>query len=502
MYESSIDAVEEYTETLIDGYNDYIDSVKEALDAERDLYDFKKNVQKQAKDIAEIERRIASLSGSTNKADIAERRKLEAQLYESRESLNDTYYDHAKDAQSEALDAEASAYEETMTKMVEGMRTSLEEATADMDTFLNNVTIAVSMNANTVLEKYKETNVHLDPALTNPWENAKTKVGEYGDKATNLMDVWKKDGYFAEFSSTAGTNFSSPWSSGTDAANAFKTSVDTVMTDVVSNIATNVKTASGELSKLYQQILDTEKKASSANVPINSGGSGSGSGSGGGGSDVKAVEAPSIRPGQLDSKILSKYKLTSNQVLALGYGPLSLDEFEQLLRDYQIKYSAIYKQVANTKPIERTMKKVVAGEYVSGPLAVRQYAKGTAGTTHDEFAITDEPQFGDELVLVPGKDGNLSFMRKGTGVVPADLTANLMEWGQFTPDSMNLGGGVNVNMINNAVNKPEFNFSFDALVKAERIDENTLPEVKKFVQQEINSLVKQMNYAIKGKGGR
>ena len=131
-----------------------------------------------------------------------------------------------------------------------------------------------------------------------------------------------------------------------------------------------------------------------------------------------------------------------------------------------------------------------------------KYAQGTTGTTRDEWAITDEPWLGDELVLVPGKDGNLSFMRKGTGVVPADLTANLMEWGQFTPDSMNLGSGINVNMVNNAVNKPEFNLSFEALVKAERIDENTLPEVKKYVQQEINTLVKQMNYAIKGKGGR
>ena len=186
----------------------------------------------------------------------------------------------------------------------------------------------------------------------------------------------------------------------------------------------------------------------------------------------------------------------------LGYGPISLEEFERLLKNYQIKYSAIYKQVANTRDIERLSKMVMYGEYVSGPLAVRQYAKGTTSTSRDQWAITDEPQFGDELILVPGKDGNLSFMRKGTGVIPADLTANLMEWGQFSPDSMNLGGGMNVNMINNAVNKPEFNLNFEALVKAERIDENTLPEVKKFVQQEINNLVKQMNYAIKGRGGR
>ena len=93
-------------------------------------------------------------------------------------------------------------------------------------------------------------------------------------------------------------------------------------------------------------------------------------------------------------------------------------------------------------------------------------------------------------------------MRKGTGVVPADLTANLMEWGQFTPDSMNLGSGVNVNMINNAVNKPEFNFAFDALVKAENITEETLPAVKKLVTQELNRFTKELNYALKGKGAR
>ena len=500
MYESSIDAVEEYVNTLIDGYNDYIDSVKEALDAERDLFEFKKNVQKQAKDIAEIERRIASLSGSTNKADIAERRKLEAQLYESRDSLNDTYYDHAKDSQNDALDAEASAYEETMTKMVEGMRASLQEATADMDAFLDSVTIAVSMNADTVLEKYRETEVPLNDAITNPWEEARTKVGQYAGDANNLMDVWKQGGYFAEFKSTASTNLSSPWSAGSDAAASFRESVSNEMSNVVSNIASNVKEAQGLLSDLTADIQSTNIKLDGTVGASYSGGSGSG---GGGVTSGSSQPAPTP-PAQVDNRILSKYKLTSDRVLALGYGPISLEKFEELLRTYQIKYSAAYatKQVANTTALERSLKKVISGNYVTGPMAIRQYAKGTAGTPRDEWAITDEPQFGDELVLVPGKDGNLSFMRKGTGVVPADLTANLMEWGQFTPDAMNLGGGVNVNMINNAVNKPEFNFAFDALVKAENITEETLPAVKKLVTQELNRFTKELNYALKGKGAR
>ena len=503
MYEKSIDAVEEYAQTLVDGYNDYIDSVKEALDAERDLYDFKKNVQKQSKDIAELERRIASLSGSTNKADIAERRKLEAQLYESRESLNDAYYDHAKDSQNEALDAEASAYEKAMTKMVEDMRTSLQEATLEMDNFLNSVTIAVSMNADSVLTKYQDTELYLSPSLTNPWEKAKTAVGEYGDKATNLMDVWKADGYFAKFSSEAGTNLSSPWNAGKTAAQEFGTSVGNTMTSVYDNIRVNIQNSITELDKLkrkYAEINDSE-------IRVNTGG---GSGGGGGGGYTAPTPDPNVSVLQ---EILKNvyYKnvavdgiwgtQTSEALKAVQkmFGVPQTGKFDDKtwrgmklnIRNRQIQ-SSKNGYSSDAEWYKKYLDKIPAAFH----------AKGTTGTKRNEWAITDEPQFGDELVLVPGKNGNLSFMRKGTGVVPADLTANLMEWGQFTPDSMSLGGGVNVSMINNAVNKPEFNFTFDALVKAEHIDENTLPEVKRFVQQEINSLVKQMNYAIKGKGAR
>lgn len=76
-YSQQVDAIESAIEKQIDAYNDYIDVVKESLDAERDLYEFKKSIANETKKQAELERKIASLSGSTNAADIAERRKLE-----------------------------------------------------------------------------------------------------------------------------------------------------------------------------------------------------------------------------------------------------------------------------------------------------------------------------------------------------------------------------------------------------------------------------------------
>lgn len=477
MYESNIDAVEEYIETLIDGYNDYIDSIKEALDAERDLYEFKKNVQKQAKDIAELERRIASLSGSTNKSEIAERRKLEAQLYEARESLNDTYYDHAKDAQNDALDAEQSAYEETMNKFIEGLRIGLETATRNMDEFLMSVTGMVTLNADIVLSKYQETELPLGDAITNPWEAAKKAVGDYSGDALDLMNQWTQNGFLTTFPGTVSKSLSSPWTAGTSAAGAFKTSVSKVMSNVVSNISTNVKTASGELSKLYQQIKDTEKRAASANVtPSNGSGGGSGNGGAGGGGGGGITKTAILKSSG------KEFTYTKTEKTESEAKRIAKDGVIQKAYDY-------YKgQGKDDSWLDR--------KYSSWSKSVTYRAKGTTGTTRDEWAITDEPQFGDELVLVPGKDGNLSFMRKGTGVVPADMTQKLFELAQIpTSDLMNK----NLTAIVPNITKNDFKneFNFESLVHVDTVDSDTLPKLEKMVDKKIDDFSKSLNYSLK-----
>ena len=127
------------------------------------------------------------------------------------------------------------------------------------------------------------------------------------------------------------------------------------------------------------------------------------------------------------------------------------------------------------------------------------YAKGTSGTRRDEWAITDEPWLGDELTMYATPQGTLSYMRAGSTVVPADLTKELIDMANIGVDGLSMPKfDSGINLMSSCINKPEFNLSFDALVKAEKITEDTLPELKKFVSQEINNLVKQMNYAIKG----
>jgi hypothetical protein len=133
-------------------------------------------------------------------------------------------------------------------------------------------------------------------------------------------------------------------------------------------------------------------------------------------------------------------------------------------------------------------------------LPTSYYAKGTLGTKSSGFAITDESWIGEEITLAAGKNGQLQYLKKGSAVMPADISANLVEWGKLNPNMMNMSGAVQgVNLMSNYVSKPELNLSFDALVKAEKITEETLPAVKKLVTEELNKFTRQLNYALKRK---
>jgi peptidoglycan hydrolase-like protein with peptidoglycan-binding domain len=503
MYETQIDAVEEYTSKLIDSYNEYIDTVKEALDAERELYEFKKDIAKQTKDIAQIERRIASLSGSDNAADIAERRKLEAELAEAKEGLNDSYYAHSKDALQQALEEEANAYEETMNKFIERLRESLNTALQDMDLFMEGVFNAVITNAPSILEQYQNLGIALDDAITNPWEKATAAITKFGDvDGLGVMNSWiKEGGVFPTFKTSATNALKSPWEAGKTALGSFKQSVDTEMKNIVKTIESNVSSAKGKLNSLTSAIQDTNKKASTPTTNTSN--------------TTPATKTPTNNGSNSNTKALQKalnymvqHNLTEDGIM----GPKTIAAIKEAQRVSGVNQSGKYDSTTRTA-ILKYLKKEIAGlnddnraqrtkktrlEKAQSTFPAAMYAKGTLGTKRDEWAITDESWIGEEITLAAGKNGQLQYLKKGSAVMPADISANLVEWGKLNPNIMNIANpSAGINLMTNYVSKPELNLSFDALVKAGTITQEALPAVKELVQQELNKFTKQLNYSMK-----
>jgi peptidoglycan hydrolase-like protein with peptidoglycan-binding domain len=336
----------------------------------------------------------------------------------------------------------------------------------------------------------------------------------YETNALSFMNQWTQagaNGFVYNFSVNATSQLKSPWTAGTNAVNAFKTGTETAMAQVVSNIKSNVVTATGELEKirkLYAEINSTTLKAPT--------------GGNGDRSDVDSTGLIDSKGGTIDTDverlqaILNKF-FGANLDIDGKYGPATTAAVKVMQKKIGDITDGLYTNVTKEKlqdylnklPVSSWFKET--GIYVPKAIKSRAggggggvgriehmiYAKGTMGTTEDQWAITDEPWLGDELVLVPTASGNLSYMRKGTSVVPADITANLVEWGKLNPNMLNVGGGANISMISNAVNKPEFNFDVENFLKVERVDKDTLPELEKMMDKKIDNLVRQLNYSIK-----
>jgi hypothetical protein len=125
------------------------------------------------------------------------------------------------------------------------------------------------------------------------------------------------------------------------------------------------------------------------------------------------------------------------------------------------------------------------------------YAKGTLGTKRDGLAITDESWIGEEITLAAGKNGQLQYLKKGSAVMPADISANLVEWGKINPNMLNIGATPNINMITNAINKPEIVIDVENFLKVDRVDKDTLPQLEAMMDKKIDTFAKQLNYSIK-----
>jgi TP901 family phage tail tape measure protein len=69
---------------------------------------------------------------------------------------------------------------------------------------------------------------------------------------------------------------------------------------------------------------------------------------------------------------------------------------------------------------------------IGSTLKIPKYAKGTLGVGENQIARINE--LGDELVVRANGQGDFTSLTKGSGVIPSNLTKNLMEWGKMNPN--------------------------------------------------------------------
>jgi hypothetical protein len=125
------------------------------------------------------------------------------------------------------------------------------------------------------------------------------------------------------------------------------------------------------------------------------------------------------------------------------------------------------------------------------------YAKGTKSVDKDQWALIDE--LGEELQFVPGANGRLEYVKKGTSIVPADLTERLTNLA-MNPQNVLDQNRPQIAPHNSIINN-NMEFKIDAsvgeLIHVERLEGGDLKEINKVIDKAWDKKMQGLNNAIK-----
>ena len=431
-----IEAVKDGIQKEIDAYEKLISKRKEDLSAQKDAHDFNKTVQDQQKEIDKIQRQIDAIEGDTSAAAIAKRKKLQEDLYNAQQELAETYYDHDIETQQNALDKELEAY-----------RQEKEDRMEELDNYLKNEEQVLADSLKLILENAdgidaflknisEEYGVSIYDAVVDPWSDGADALARYLEMLKELRG--EQEGIQKEADSNAN--------------------------DTVNNIN---KSTTDTTSAEY---IEPPKPAKPEHKPSrpSSGGSYYAPSSVGVGSAVTVKDSATnfSRDGGNGTKMQ-------------GWVPGS-----------------------TFTVMETSGNQVLIGIPGSGYTGwvnkndLVGFAKGTKGVKSSQLAMIDENGL-EELVLHADGNGKLAFLSKGTSVIPADITENLMKLGSIDPTEMLKRNTPSIGAPHITNNNMELNLEFGSLVHVDNCNQDAIPELQKMVRSEFDNMMKQVNNGLK-----
>lgn len=402
------------------------------------MYDFQKSIQEKNKNVADIQRKLDALSGDNSANARARRAQLESELAEARTELEELYYERSIQDQQDALSKELENFQETKDKEIEGWEEYLEDTNKVVSDSLTMIQANTETVYHTLLSMGEEYGLSITEILTSPWIEGENAIQSFSEKF--------------------GLSMSSTVEELTKLSNKYK--------EIMAEIEGYGEEAAAQANKnadTYQSATKQEPKVEQKAENK---------------TDNNANKEKSINIGDTVTvkKTAKKFSSNSGNKYMASFVPGG-------------SYT-VYKLDGDQVRIGRNG--VITGWVYKKDL--EGYAKGTTGVKEDQWAWLDE--LGEELELIPDGNGRLSYMKKGTGVVPADLTANLMEWGKLDPsimlDQNRPQIGVSPSVVNNTT-EIHIDASVGELLHVDHIDGSNPAEISKIVDKAWDKRMKELN---------
>lgn len=429
-----IQAVKDGMQKEIDAYSELIDKKKEELSLQKEAHDFSKQVAEQQKNIADIEKRLAVIAGDNSASAIAQKKKLQAELAQAKEELEELYYDHSVEKQQDALDKQLEDYQNNKQDEMDALDESLKnenQIIQDSYATIAANTESLAQNLSDIADRY---GISLSDSVTKPWLDGANAIGTYQEQLDTST------------------------SSFTDQLKLIKQELADLQVEADKTANSIINATNGKKDK-------TESAKYTPPVPAQQPST----------SSKPATPAPPSKGASVTVK-----KSATNFSRNGGNGTRMQSWVPgSTFTVYQVSGSDVL--------IGRN------GGYTGWVKLsdIEGYAKGSKSIDKDQFAFLDE--LGEELQLVPDGAGRLSYVRKGTSIIPADISERLMEWGQLDPSSVLEQSRPTVSAPHIINNNIELNMSVGEVVHIDRADNSSIPNITKAVQDQIDNYMKNIN---------
>lgn len=178
-------------EDQIDKYREIIELKKESLKASYDEDDYQREVAKRVKEIAEKREKINQLDRDDSREANAEKQKLAQELSELETELADYQAQYSYDAQVDALDREADAFEDTKNAEIDRVESSVAHEVDIYNAAIARINSGWDSLYNDLMAWNETYGDMIDgpDSITSAWRTAKEAAQEYGDVVSALNGI-------------------------------------------------------------------------------------------------------------------------------------------------------------------------------------------------------------------------------------------------------------------------------------------------------------------------
>lgn len=462
-YQKSLtDLYQNALKTEVDALQKVISKRKEATQAKEEYYSYDRKIREQSNDVNALKSQIAALEGVNDAATLAKKKKLEEQLHDAQQTLDDTKRDHRNDLISKGYDKmsqdlsdllEDTEYEishnadkqnEIIQSMLNKQVGMYQEAYSKINSIIKNTgwvgsndfnnnqsqmssqTGAQNQASNASQSQQTANKKPSSSASGTDTSGIKDNASENNKITENIMKpenttnrpvaelkVSKSSVSIEEGKSTSVTTKIRP----NDAANkklswkSSNTAIATVSNGTISgkkpgSCQVTVSTTDGSgISKTIAVTVTKKPDPPKPAIPSNKGGDGVPRVG-----DVVTFTGKYYYDSWGKRPAGSLYSGVKNGVVIDSYSSKDFGGSARYTGDLKVHIKSADGRYGDLGWVRLSQ--------ISG------YAKGTPGVDRDQIAIVDEE--GRELQIPNGKGGRITKLEKGTGVIPHTATEKLM----------------------------------------------------------------------------